>query len=539
MLENIKSGYILKDIFAYFDKKRRMRLVKYNKILQTKLNVTFNDYKNFSGKYIIYDKKGKGKIYNIDNNVLIYEGDIIDGIRIGEGKEYDINGGIIFKGKYLNGEKNGKGKEYYESSNIKFEGEYLNGKKWTGKGYTNSKINKEYVSYILEKGKGLVKEYDEINQLIFEGEYLNGEKNGKGKEYQYINNNTYREYKYIFEGEYLNGLKNGKGKEFNKYHNLVLFEGEYLNGERNGKGKEYYDNHKYPNPLKFHGEYLIGLRNGFGREYYLEGNIKFEGEFLNGRYWNGQVYDLASNNIYEIKEGNGIIIEHYDNGNIKFEGEYLNGERNGKGKEYYDNNDKILKYEGEYLNGKRDGKGKEYYIDGKIKFEGEYLNGKQWNGNGHRHANNYLFNNFTNKNIIFKLVKGKGYFYEFDDEGRYLKFKGEYLNGERNGEGIIYSDKREKNVIFKGEYLNGEKNGKGKEYDDDGKLIFEGEYLNGMKNGKGKEYYSFFQSTKQKNKKMKDILIVKLIFDGEYKNGKRNGKGKEYLWNGKLKFDGE
>ena len=43
-------------------------------------------------------------------------------------------------------------------------------------------------------------------------------------------------------------------------------------------------------------------------------------------------------------------------GNIIFEGEYLNGERNGKGKEY----DAIgkLDFEGEYLNGKRNGKGK-------------------------------------------------------------------------------------------------------------------------------------------------------------------------------------
>ena len=41
---------------------------------------------------------------------------------------------------------------------------------------------------------------------------------------------------------------------------------------------------------------------------------------------------------------------------------------------------------------------------------------------------------------------------------------------------------------FKGEYLNGKRNGKGKEYDKFGKLIFEGEYINGERNGKGKEY---------------------------------------------------
>ena len=42
---------------------------------------------------------------------------------------------------------------------------------------------------------------------------------------------------------------------------------------------------------------------------------------------------------------------------------------------------------------------------------------------------------------------------------------------------------------FKGEYLNGKRNGKGKEYYDNGILDFEGEYLDGKWNGKGKEYY--------------------------------------------------
>ena len=43
------------------------------------------------------------------------------------------------------------------------------------------------------------------------------------------------------------------------------------------------------------------------------------------------------------KEKNMIMIK------LEFEGEYLNGERNGKGKEYYDNGKLI--FEGEYLNG--------------------------------------------------------------------------------------------------------------------------------------------------------------------------------------------
>ena len=43
-----------------------------------------------------------------------------------------------------------------------------------------------------------------------------------------------------------------------------------------------------------------------------------------------------------------------------FEGEYLNGKKwNGKGKEYDKNNGKLI-FEGEYLNGEKNGKVKEY-----------------------------------------------------------------------------------------------------------------------------------------------------------------------------------
>ena len=33
--------------------------------------------------------------------------------------------------------------------------------------------------------------------------------------------------------------QNGKGKEYESIENNLLFEGEYLNGKRNGKGKQY------------------------------------------------------------------------------------------------------------------------------------------------------------------------------------------------------------------------------------------------------------------------------------------------------------
>ena len=62
-------------------------------------------------------------------------------------------------------------------------------------------------------------------------------------------------------------------------------------------------------------------------------------------------------------------------GNLRYEGEYLNGKRNGKGKEY--EKSKLI-FEGEYLyDYKLNGK---FYLNGKLEYEGEYLCNRKFNG---------------------------------------------------------------------------------------------------------------------------------------------------------------
>ena len=171
MLKNIKSLYFIKIFFSYVDEEQKLRLIKYNKSLQDNININIISYKCFKGKYIIYQSKRYGKEYNGYNGNLIYEGEYLNGVRHGKGKEYKWNEILIYEGEYLYGKRNGKGKEY---------------------------------------------NYDGI--LYFEGEYLNGERNGKGKEF--------RNGKVIFEGEYINGIKwKGKGKKYYKY-DIFEYEGE-------------------------------------------------------------------------------------------------------------------------------------------------------------------------------------------------------------------------------------------------------------------------------------------------------------------------
>ncbi len=277
--------------------------------------------------------------------------------------------------------------------------------------------------------------FDINNYKNESGKYRIIEKDGICKEYT-LNGN-----KLIFEGEFKNGKKNGKAKEFDSYNGKVLFEGIYLNGKRNGKGKKY----DYINGnLIFDGTYLNGEKNGKGKEYYNDGNLEYEGEFLNGFRIEGKGYNRDGKLIFEL-ERNGKGKEYYIDGNLKFEGDFLNGEKNGKGK-YYHRNGKI-KLEGEFEDGEINGNVKEYDEDGKLVFEGEYNNGKKWKGkeNGKDFQGEYLNGEKWNgKAKEYKYVHlGPG----CTEFGFILAFEGEYINGKKKGEGEIYDSEYQKYVL--------------------------------------------------------------------------------------------
>ena len=496
-LNNIKSRYIVKILFSYINEKTKLKIIKYNKKIQNKIDIKLINYRMFSERYIIYESNNFGKEYYYINDKLIYEGKYKNGERNGIGKEYDYNGKIIFEGEYKSGKRwNGKGKEfyndtlkcelkykngkingkvklYYYANQLEFEGEFMNGV-INGKGklyningelisealYSNGFIYdyKRYdednkIQFILKEGKGIMKEYSYDNKLIFEGKYINGILNGKVKEY-------YFDGQLKFEGEYFNGykwngkeydknrniineLKNGKGyiKIYNE--NKIQFEGEYLDGEKNGKGKEFYGN----GMLKFEGIYKNGEKNGYGKEFDINGFLIFEGEYLNG------------------KRANGKLKNYYYDGKVIFEGEYLNFNINGNIKEYYTNGN--IKFEGIYLYGYKLS-GKEYKIDKSLQFEGEFLFNKKWDGKGYD----------RNCKIIYTLNNGNGIIKKYHDNGK-LKFEGEIKNGKKNGKGKKYDTHGR--LIFEGEYLNNKVwNGIGHVYNDNDVLEAKAKFINGV-----------------------------------------------------------
>ena len=144
MSMNIKSSYLITFLFSYITEKQKLKLIKYNINLQKTLDITLFNYKYFTGKYIIYDDNSKktGKEYLGPNDLLVFEGEYLNGKRNGKGKEYSpypYEGKLKFEGEYLYNYRL-KGKEYHENGKIKYEGEFYFNRYWTGKEYDKNGI---------------------------------------------------------------------------------------------------------------------------------------------------------------------------------------------------------------------------------------------------------------------------------------------------------------------------------------------------------------------------------------------------------------
>ena len=79
--ENLKSNIMLKKILAYIKRNSSLEIMKYNKKLQKRLNLSFNDYKDYSQLYtpmelelkLVNYKNNDNKFINIsDDNMKCY-----------------------------------------------------------------------------------------------------------------------------------------------------------------------------------------------------------------------------------------------------------------------------------------------------------------------------------------------------------------------------------------------------------------------------------------------------------------------------------
>ena len=110
--------------------------------------------------------------------------------------------------------------------------------------------------------------YDKKGNIIYEA-YTNDEKEGNGK---YINEDgTY----YI--GQFKNYLPNGKGIEYYK-NRSIRYEGDFIDGKYEGNGKFINEDGIY-----YIGQFKNGLKNGKGKLCLKNGIIFYRGTFINDK----------------------------------------------------------------------------------------------------------------------------------------------------------------------------------------------------------------------------------------------------------------
>ena len=318
--------------------------------------------------------------------------------------------------------------------------------------------------------------HDKENKVIkFKGQYIDNKYEGRGI---ILDNKGNME----FNGYFSNNEYDGFGNKYNNVSHKLEYEGYFKNGKKNGKGILYYNNSER---IYFNGIFDMDNYNE-GILYDPEGNIIYEGIFINNRPKEGKNLKLFDINKFLI-----------------YQGDLLNGQFCGFSTLYeigkYEKNEelKYLKYIGEFKNDKFDGHGK-FYLD---HYLGKYL----------FYEGNFINNNFSGK--------GKIYY-----QNKKIYYDGQFENNLMNGEGIIYYING--NIKIKGIFSNNNCES-GIYYNPEGKKLYKGAFKNGIPKESKKVITIYYNNTNK-------------IYEGEIHDGKYEGKGIEYcpILNERILYEG-
>ena len=201
-------------------------------------------------------------------------------------------------------------------------------------------------------------------------------------------------------------------------------------------------------PRVYVGAMKNNKRDGWGTEYDENGNIRFEGNYLNdtqdgfGTYYYIGPMETATGKICKVTR-------------IRYEGNWKAGDRHGKGTSYNENGEAV--YLGEYTNGLRRGKGVEYWRKGVVKYKGNWRRG---------------------------LKRGKGVLYSRDGSAQY---DGEFKNDEIHGYGYEYYPSGA--LYWYGQHKRDKREGDSVEFRENGTLSMNGNFKNGKRSGMCLSYY--------------------------------------------------
>ena len=261
------------------------------------------------------------------------------------------------------------------------------------------------------------------------------------------------------------------------------------------------------------GENKDGKREGKGKMYYKNGDLMYEGDFINDKMEGNGKY-IYEDGIYYIgqfkntkKTGKGKF--YNKNGDLMYEGDFIDDKIEGNGKCIYENGNYYI---GQFKEGKRHGKGKMYYKNGELSYEGDYTNDIE-EGNG-----KYIFEDgsYYIGQVKNELAHGKGTSYYKNGN---IKYEGDFVNGIIEGSGKYIYDNGN---YYIGQFKKGKRHGKGIQYYKNGQLMIEANWIDDYPEGDGKFI----------NEEGWTYIVP-------FKKGLMHGKGKIYDNNGKLVYEGD
>ncbi len=200
-----------------------------------------------------------------------------------------------------------------------------------------------------------------------------------------------------------------------------------------------------------------GKRNGVWKKYYDNGDIRYKGQFKNGKevgtftfYEQGSPYPII---VKEFSASSDTaFVKFYSKSRVKTKGKMIGKQRVGKWTYYFSDGTQLFSEEF-YKGGKLNGVLKNYYMNGKETEITSYKAGK-------KHGNSKIFSEdgilIEEVNYVDGVLNGEAKY--FDLKG-VIKEKGLYENGKRKGKWEFYIDgqvsekgRPRKNVLKKDKY---------------------------------------------------------------------------------------
>jgi len=198
-----------------------------------------------------------------------------------------------------------------------------------------------------------------------------------------------------------------QGRWITRYPNgNILYEGEFINGNPSGQFKRYYDDQTLNSVMVFSGEGRVAD----AKIYFPDGSIAASGKYVN-----------------RLKEGKWKFFSSSVQGYLINEEEYSKSLRNGISLKFY--TDSTIAEKAFYKNDKKEGEWIQYYASGKLFLKAFYISGllngnfEVWYENGNPEIKGTYKNN---------LREGKWIIYNEDGTVRY----------EMNYEGGVTKDRR-------------------------------------------------------------------------------------------------